>query len=70
MARRMLDIYKVLLLFAVTILLVDALPQNSLSHGRSKRGFRQSIVDRMGHGFGKRTDSSLYDTYLDNEPQQ
>ncbi|XP_048776326.1 allatotropins-like [Ostrea edulis] len=52
----------------VTVLLslcviAESLP-HSLSKMRQKRGFRQSIVDRMGHGFGKRANSNFYDTYL------
>ncbi|XP_011444328.3 allatotropins-like [Crassostrea angulata] len=56
----------------VTVLLtlcviVDCLPHSSTKM-RQKRGFRQSIVDRMGHGFGKRANTDLYDPYLTKTP--
>ncbi|XP_062608546.1 allatotropins-like [Saccostrea cucullata] len=56
----------------VTVLLticviVDCFPQTNTKI-RQKRGFRQSIVDRMGHGFGKRANTDIYDTYLTKTP--
>lgn len=54
----------VLLLLCV---IVDCLPHSSTKM-RQKRGFRQSIVDRMGHGFGKRANTDLYDPYLTKTP--
>ncbi|KAL5006116.1 hypothetical protein ScPMuIL_017274 [Solemya velum] len=47
-------------LFVVLAVYAESFPERSSS--RHKRGFRQSVVDRIGHGFGKRT-NSLFDTY-------
>lgn len=67
--RYIMQMVKVVL---VTVLLtlcviVDCLPHSSTKM-RQKRGFRQSIVDRMGHGFGKRANTDLYDPYLTKTP--
>lgn len=67
--RYIMQMVKVVL---VTVLLtlcviVDCLPHSS-TRMRQKRGFRQSIVDRMGHGFGKRANTDLYDPYLTKTP--
>ncbi|XP_078325960.1 allatotropins-like [Crassostrea virginica] len=47
--------------------LAECLPHSNTKM-RQKRGFRQSIVDRMGHGFGKRANTDLYDPYLTKTP--
>lgn len=47
-------------LFVLLAVFAESFPERSNS--RQKRGFRQSVVDRIGHGFGKRT-NSLYDSY-------
>ncbi|OWF43892.1 uncharacterized protein LOC110459124 [Mizuhopecten yessoensis] len=49
-----------LVLCFVTVSIIDALPQRTLT--RTKRGFRQGIVMRIGHGFGKRGDN-LFDDF-------
>ncbi|XP_060078118.1 allatotropins-like [Ylistrum balloti] len=48
-----------LVLCFVTVSIIDALPQRTLT--RTKRGFRQGIVMRIGHGFGKRGDNLFED---------
>jgi hypothetical protein len=50
---------------SVTIAIVDSTPV----HIRRKRGFLAGVHDRMGHGFGKRTDPLLssYMNDIDNE---
>ncbi|XP_033728646.1 allatotropins-like isoform X2 [Pecten maximus] len=48
-----------LVLCFVTVSIIDAFPQRS--HSRTKRGFRQGIVMRIGHGFGKRGDNLFED---------
>lgn len=46
---------------SVTIAIVDSSP----AHIRHKRGFLAGVHDRMGHGFGKRTDPVL-SSYLND----
>ncbi|XP_063412160.1 uncharacterized protein LOC143058273 [Mytilus galloprovincialis] len=50
-----------LALISVSIVIVDSSPALS----RHKRGFLAGVHDRMGHGFGKRTDPIL-SSYVDD----
>lgn len=55
----------------ITLIVTDAYPHSDNSnneHIRKKRGFRQAIVDRIGHGFGKRT-GPIFDNYLQENSQ-
>lgn len=51
----------VLALISLWVVIVDSAPGLI----RHKRGFLAGVHDRMGHGFGKRTDPSLTD-YLED----
>ena len=44
-----------LALISLSAVIVDCVPL----HSRHKRGFLAGVHDRMGHGFGKRTDPIL-----------